>query len=595
MRISPWVLHPTRLLVPTLGIWLPLNAQVNWRSPESLQSSYRNISSASGQALVVTANPLASDAAIRTLKKGGTAMDAIVTAQAVLTVVEPQSSGLGGGGFLLYWDQKKNHLHALDGRETASVHATQETWLDSNGTPISWKDASKSLSSIGVPGTTALLWEGHKRFGRLSWEKNLTESIRIASDGFFPSPRFINSISLAKQIGVSHSPTFKSLYLPSGLPPSPLVPFQNKDLAATLTRIAKGGAEEFYRGKTAKQLINDLAQQQTKRKSIQTITSEDLANYQVYERQPVCRLYRQWRICSMPPPSGGGIAVLQTLGIYEELTISSSSTRGVSHWHLFAEALRLADADRSHWVGDPIDWSVPVDGLLSDNYLKGRAKKINLKSTTIAPLPGEPKGGELLNLASQPRTAGGGTTHIVVVDAMGNIASYTGSVETVFGSRYISGGMVLNNQLTDFSFIPSIADKSIANRIGPNKRPMSSMAPVIVFHNERPVMALGSPGGWLIPHYVANALIRSLDFNLPPKEVVSKMNLSVDPRQTFLENRAKDAEAPTSSLIHKGLTKLGHKVKAIRFSSGLALIQWKNGVWHGAADPRREGKATALP
>ena len=582
-----------RLLAPLLAIALPVSAQVNWRSPEAVQYSDRKISTASGHAVVVTANPLASDAAVATLREGGTAMDAIVTAQTVLTVVEPQSSGLGGGSFLLYWDQKKKRLHALDGRETASTHAKEDAWLNSAGKPLPWLEASKSLSAIGVPGTTALLWEGHKRFGNLTWGENFEESIRIARDGFIPSPRFLRSISLAKRIGVSHSPSFESLYLPSGTTPSPLVLFQNKDLAATLTRIAEGGSEEFYRGKTGQTLINDLEKQQNKLKVVKTITSEDLSNYQIHERKPICRRYRKWRVCSIPPPSGGGMAVLQSLGIYEALVKRSSPIRTIRHWHLLAESLRLADADRSHWVGDPIDWPVPLKGLLSNQYLQKRANKIKFDTATFSPLHGEPKGGELLNLASQPRTAGGGTSHIVVADSQGNVASYTGSVESVFGSRYISGGMTLNNQLTDFSFISNISGKSVANRVGPNKRPMSSMSPVIVFHGERPVMAIGSPGGWLIPHYVTNALVRSLDFKLSAKEVVSRTHLSVGPRQTYLE-LSKDA-SPSNEPIHQGLTKLGHKIKSTRFSSGLALIHWKNGIWHGAADPRREGKAKALP
>ncbi len=576
-----------------LTLPVPLYAQVNWNAPESVIGEQREISFASGKAVVVTANSLASDAALRTLKKGGSAMDAVITAQTVLAVVEPQSSGLGGGGFLLYWDQGKKSLQAIDGRETASAHSKKDTWLKPNGTPVPWLNATSSLSAIGVPGTTALLWEGHRQFGNLPWEANFRESIHLAKEGFIPSPRFLQSISLAKQIGITHSPTFKSLYLPNGRLPSQKVPFRNQSLALTLTRLAKGGVSEFYRGAISKELIKDLQLHQNNKIPSQTITYEDLANYRVHIRKPICQQYRSWRICSMPPPSGGGVAILQALGTYELLSKKGWSDQTTNHWHILAESLRIADADRSHWIGDPIDWPIPAEGLISKSYIEKRSKIIQFERTILSPLPGNPKGSESFNLASQPRTSEGGTTHLVVVDLQGNIASYTGSVETVFGSRHISGGMILNNQLTDFSFLPNIKGKPIANRIGPNKRPMSSMSPVIVFRDGRPVIAIGSPGGWLIPHYVTTALIRSLDFELPPSEVVSRKLLAVQPNKILLE-KLKNWSYPQSK-IRKDLKALGHQIKDIHFSSGLALIQWNKGSWHGAADPRREGKAVSLP
>ncbi len=588
-----WWIWQIRWPITLLTISLPINAQVNWTSPESLDLTRKRVSTGSGRAVVVTANPLASDAALMTLKQGGTAMDAVITAQTVLTVVEPQSSGLGGGAFLLYWDVKTKRLYALDGRETASSHAKEDAWVKSDGSVFSWLEASRSLSAIGVPGTTALLWEGHQRFGRLPWRANLNKSIKIAKDGFMPSPRFLRSISLAQLIGINHSSSFKALYLPDGSLPSQKALFRNPILAATLTRIAEGGANEFYRGETAKKLLIDLNLNQTDNNPVQTITADDLANYQVYEREPLCRSYRSWRVCTFPPPSGGGVSILQSLGIFEVLSESKFSETNTWHWHLLAESMRFGDADRSHWVGDPIDWPVPLNGLISDSYIKQRAQLIKFDKTIFSPLPGEPKGSESLDLASQPRTTGGGTTHLVVVDIEGNVASYTGSVETVFGSRRISEGMVLNNQLTDFSFASSISGKPIANRIGPKKRPMSSMAPVIVFKNGRPVLAIGSPGGWLIPHYITTALIRTLDLSLPPKEVVSRKHLSVRPNETVLEIGSE--WSGSHSYIRKSLKRLGHQIKWSRFSSGLALIYRQKGIWHGAADPRREGKVTSLP
>ncbi len=579
-------------LILLLALPLPLIAQVNWKTPESIDEKKTKVSTASGQAVVVTANPLASDAALSALKEGGSAMDAVVSAQTVLAVVEPQSSGLGGGAFLLYWDQAKKSLYALDGRETAPTKIKGDIWRTSDKQAVSWIKATRSLSAIGVPGATALLWEGHQKFGRLPWKVNFKRSIDLAKEGFIPSPRFLRSISLAEKIGINHSRAFKSLYLPNGSLPNQKIPFRNKKLATTLSLVAKGGVHEFYRGEVAKKLISDLQRQQKNNKEVLSITHKDLASYKVQKRKPICRKYRSWQICSFPPPSGGGIALLEALGTYELLSKKNWSKEAIPRWHLLAESLRLADADRSHWIGDPIDWPVPLQGLLEEGYIKERASAIQNTTATLRPLPGKPKGSELLDLASQPRTSGGGTTHLVVVDIDGNVASYTSSVETVFGSRYMSGGMVLNNQLTDFSFLSEVAGKPIANRIRPRKRPMSSMSPVIVLRDGRPVLAIGSPGGWLIPHYVTNALIVALDLKLSPKEVVSNKLLSVQPGYTVLEESRNWSSSHNNT--EKGLQRLGHKIKYSAFGSGLAVIQWHKGSWHGAADPRREGKAVSL-
>ena len=578
------------ILLFTLPI--SINAQVNWEAPESIDEKKIKVSSASGQSVVVTANPLASDAALQTLREGGTAMDAVVAAQTVLAVAEPQSSGLGGGSFLLYWEEATKSLTALDGRETAPSQVQEDMWITSDGKAIPWLQATKSSSAIGVPGTTALLWEGHQQFGRLPWENNFQKSIEYAKEGFIPSPRFIKSISLAQRLGISHSKAFKSLYLPNNSLPIQNIPFRNKELASTLTRISKRGVNEFYRGDIAKKLIDDLKILKEKNKELQLITNEDLANYKVIKREPVCRKYKSWKVCSFPPPSGGGVALLQTLGTYELLSNKNVYKNSLHHWHFLAESLRFADADRSHWIGDPIDFPVPIKGLLDEDYINKRASTIKKNKATSRPLPGEPKGSELLDLASQPRTSGGGTTHIVVVDKYGNLASYTSSVETVFGTKNLSAGMILNNQLTDFSFVSNVGGKPIANRIRSNKRPLSSMSPVIVFKENRPVLALGSPGGWLIPHYIANALIGTLDFQLSPEEVVSQKLLSVQPSYTVLEksgNWSKD-----DNNIYQSLSNLGHQIKYSAFSSGLAVIKWHKGNWHGAADPRREGKALSL-
>ena len=579
-------------LIVFLTLPIPINAQVTPAAPETIDEKKIKVSTANGQSVVVTANPLASDAALKTLKGGGTAMDAVVAAQTVLAVVEPQSSGLGGGSFLLYWDEATKSLTALDGRETASAKVKEDMWINADGETVPWLKATISPSAIGVPGTTALLWKGHQQFGRLPWENGFQRSIDLAKEGFIPSPRFLRSITLAKKLGISHSKNFKSLYLPNNSLPNKSVLFRNKELARTLNRISKGGINEFYRGDIANEILKDIKRIKNEKKEIKTITNEDLANYKVIKREPICKKYKSWKVCSFPPPSGGGIAILQTLGTYERLSKNNFSVSNVKHWHLLAESLRFADADRSHWIGDPVDLPVPIKGLLDDNYIKERASTIKSSKSIFRPFPGKPKGSELLDLASQPRKVDGGTTHLVIVDKYGNVASYTSSVETVFGTRNLSGGMVLNNQLTDFSFVSRVNGKPIANRIKPNKRPLSSMAPVIVFKKNRPVLALGSPGGWLIPHYISNALIGLLEFHLSPKEVVSQKLLSVQPGYTVLEKNGNWSKEDGN--IYQSLLNLGHQIKYSSFSSGLAVIKWNKESWHGAADPRREGKALSL-
>ena len=579
-------------LILLLSSQIPIIAQVNSSAPESIDAKKIKVSTASGQSVVVTANPLASDAALETLERGGSAMDAVVAAQAILAVVEPQSSGLGGGSFLMYWDEATKSLTALDGRETASAQVKEDMWVGSDGKAMPWLNATKSPSAIGVPGTTALLWEGHQQFGRLPWKDNFYKSIDTAKKGFIPSPRFLRSILLAQRLGISHSPAFQSLYFPNGSLPNKKIPFRNLKLASTLSRISKKGVNEFYRGDIANKLIDDLQLIINGNNEIKSITNEDLANYKVIKRKPICRKYKSWKVCAFPPPSGGGVALLQTLGTYELLSKNIPDQKPIKHWHFLAESLRFADADRSHWIGDPIDFPVPIKGLLDDKYIKKRASLIKRNKATFRPLPGKPKGSEFLDLASQPRTSGGGTTHLVVVDKYGNVASYTSSVETVFGTRNLSGGMILNNQLTDFSFVSNVKGKPISNRIRPNKRPLSSMAPVIVFQDNRPVLALGSPGGWLIPHYIANALIGTLDFQLSPKEVVSQKLLSVQPNYTVLEKSGDWSKEDNN--IYQSLSNQGHQIKYNAFSSGLAVIKWHQGSWHGAADPRREGKALSL-
>ncbi|QEY32092.1 gamma-glutamyltransferase family protein [Synechococcus sp. RSCCF101] len=565
----------------------PVWAQPSPEAPEAIEASRPTVSRAEGRSLVVTAHPLASQAALAVLREGGSAMDAVVTAQTVLAVVEPQSSGLGGGGFLLHWDQASGRLQAFDGRETAPAHATPASWLKSDGTPLPWLEATRTLTAIGVPGTVALLAEAHRRFGEQPWGELLQPAIALADGGFRVTPRLQRSIALAERLGTGHSPAFRRLYRPDGEPAAVGSRLRNPELAATLRRLAAGGGDAFYRGEQARSLLaglRGLARQGARGRGF---AAEDLAAYRALERKPLCLPYRRWRVCSVPPPSGGGLALLQSLALLQARLPEPAPEEELKAWHLRAEALRLADADRAHWVRDPAEGPIPLQGLLDPAYLQQRATRIDPERPTPAPAAGTPPGSAGLRFASQSRGAGGGTTHLVVVDAAGNIASFSGSVETVFGSRHLVDGMVLNNQLTDFSFRPERDGLPIANRIDAGKRPMSAMAPLIVFDGNRPVLALGSPGGWLIPHYLVGALQAALDWDLPAAEVVALPHLAVRPETTLLE------EAPAHPA--DGLSELGHRIERRGFSSGLALIRRRGDRWRGAADPRREGSALALP
>ena len=566
-------------------------APVSRDDPESSDPGRRNISTAAGSAVVVTANPLASEAALRILKEGGSAADALVTAQTVLAVVEPQSSGLAGGGFLLYWNAQQQTLEVLDGREVASKRSRPGDLLTPTGEPLPWREATARLDAIGIPGTVALLWDAHLQFGRLSWGSTLQPAIKLASDGFQPSPRLLRSIGLAQRIGADHSAAFQKLYLPSGQPPQADQPFRNPQLARTLQALAQHGGRTFYEGDLAQQILREMDALQTAEPEFRGWSASDLSAYAVLRRQPLCSKQLQHRICTMPPPSSGGLALLQTLALLNQnKDLPGSSAADPQTWRQLARAQAWADADRLYWVHDPLDGPVPAAALLNPAYIKGRAD--TMRATPAAqPAPGLPAGLDRYPHGRPDKGREQGTTHITIVDGFGNIASYTSSVETVFGSRHLVAGMVMNNQLTDFAFKPSIGGQSVANRRLPGRRPVSSMAPTLVFRNGQPVLALGSPGGRSIPHLLSRVLLASLIWNQSPQRAVGLPHISNRGQILVLEQDPPLAWPLPLSLIQAG----DETIRLQRVGSGTALVQKINGRWHGAADPRREGTALALP
>ena len=566
-------------------------APISRDDPETADLSAKPISTAAGRAVVVTANPLASEAGLAALQSGGSAIDALVSAQAVLAVVEPQSSGLGGGGFLLYWHARSQQLEVLDGREVAPERSRPSDLLSPSGTAMSWREATSNPLAIGIPGTVALLWDAHQHHGRLAWAQTLAPAIRLAGDGFKPSPRFLRSLRLAQRFGISHSPAFQTLYLPGGQLPPTDQPFRNPALAHTLTTLARDGGPAFYRGPLAQQILRGVNALKRNTPSFGGWTAADLSNYAVVRRTPLCSQQLQHRICTMPPPSSGGLGLLQTLALlHQNPALKGSSPSDSTVWAQLGKAQTWADADRLYWVHDPIDGAVPAAALLSPAYIQRRAQAMQNAGNTM-PEPGLPPGLTHYPFGRPAPSQEAGTTQITIVDANGNIAVYTSSVETIFGSRHLVAGMVMNNQLTDFSLVPSLQGQPVANRRLPGRRPVSSMAPTMVFRNGQPVLALGSPGGRSIPHLLSRVLLASLIWNQTPNQAVGLPHLS-NRRGALVVEREPPLPWPVPV---EQLQTNDQPLQRQAIGSGTALVQWIKGQWHGAADPRREGTALALP
>ena len=368
-------------LLLSLGLWggittvsiSPAQAMpVSRQDPEPASSTPSRISTASGSAVVVTAHPQASRAALAVLRSGGHAVDALVAAQAVLAVVEPQSSGLGGGGFLLHWDAQRRHLEALDGRETAPLTSRPGDLLDADGRALPWPTATRSLRAIGIPGTVALLWEAHQQHGRHPWADLFDPAIALARDGFAPSPRLLRSVALAQRLGVAHSPAFQQLYLPGGRAIQAGARLRNPVLANSLEQLARHGGPSFYRGDLARQILRELDALRRDEPGFRGWSPVDLTTYKVIRREPLCSGWRGYRLCSMPAPSSGGLAIQQTLALWDALGGESSLQQPAS-WRRLAAAMAWADADRLYWVRDPLDGAPWIPALLTPQYIVSRA------------------------------------------------------------------------------------------------------------------------------------------------------------------------------------------------------------------------------
>ena len=531
--------------------------------------------------MVVAAHPLAARAGYDAIRRGGSAVDAAIAAQLVLNLVEPQSSGIGGGGFLLYYAARDARLEAYDGRETAPAAAKPGRFLGSDGRPLEWPAAVVGGKSVGVPGLLRLLELAHRGHGKLPWADLFEPAIRLAQQGFPISPR-LHALVAADRFLPLDDNARRYFYLPDGKAKPAGTLLKNPEFAAVLKRVAAGGADAFYRGQIARDVA---AAVRSHKRSAGDLLEADLSDYSAKQREPLCGAYRRWKVCSMPPPSSGGFAVLQILGILERFDLRALQPDSAQAVHLFAEAGRLAYADRNLYIADPDFIAAPLAALLESRYLGWRAKLIDPGHSMGRAQAGKPSGIAAGYGIAEPLELPA-TTHVSIVDAEGNAVAMTTSIEAAFGNRQMVRGFFLNNQLTDFSWTPGEDGRPVANRVEAKKRPRSSMAPTMVFDEKGKLhMVIGSPGGHSIINYVALTLVNVLDWNMDIQK-------AIDAPRTGSRNGPTELERGTRlERLAPELERMRHAVRIRPEASGLHGIVRTPSGWTGGADPRREGVA----
>ncbi|MEL7280198.1 MAG: gamma-glutamyltransferase [Pseudomonadota bacterium] len=528
--------------------------------------------------MVAAANPLAVDAGARVLREGGTAADAMVAVQAVLGLVEPQSSGLGGGAFLVWYDGESGEVTTLDGRETAPLAATPRLFQTDDGEPMGFFDAVIGGRSVGTPGTPLLMKAAHDRWGRTEWSGLFKEGIALAETGFEVSPRLALAVGRDSMKLASH-PTTANYFMPGGIQIAAGQTLKNPDYAESLRALSEGPGR-FYAGDIARDIV--AAVQSADNPGL--LDFIDFAVYRVVEREAVCAPYRSHEVCGMGPPSSGALTVGQILGLLDGFDLASLGADSPEAWRLIGDASRLAFADRGRYMADSDFVPVPVKGLVDPAYLADRATLLAGEDALPEVSPGDPEFDHALHWADDTSLEFPSTSHISIVDQYGNALSMTTTIENGFGSRVMVRGFLLNNELTDFSFRSHEGGVPIANRVEPGKRPRSSMSPTIVLKDGKPVLIVGSPGGSRIIGYVVKTIIAHLDWGLNVQEAIDLGHL-VNRFGTY------DVESGTEAVdLMPALMEMGYEVTRRDLNSGIHAISVGE-VLLGGADNRREGIA----
>ena len=530
--------------------------------------------------MIAAANPLAAEAGLEMLRAGGSAVDAAIAVQMVLGLVEPESSGIGGGAFMLVYNPQNKETTSFDGREVAPASATPAMFLDAAGKARPKPEAIPGGLSVGIPGVVAMLEMAHQKYGKLPWARLFQPAIKLADDGFPVGPKLARTIRNFSR-GANMPDIRAHFYHADGTPLAEGEIYKNPEYAHALRLIAAGGSKAFYTGEIAQAIVDKVQHAPVNPGGM---TLSDLAGFRALERPPVCGDYRVWHLCSMGPPSSGGIAIVQILGMLQRFPSSDLQPNTLSEAHLFTQASRLAYADRSKYLGDTAFVDVPIAGLLDKNYIASRAALIDPAKDMGTAQAGNPPQ-KHAEYAPQRSPVLHGTSHMTIVDKTGMVIAMTTSVESVFGAQVMVKGFFLNNTLTDFSLDPMLDGKLVANAPAAGKRPLSAMSPTIVFGKDGNfLLSVGSPGGPAIIDFVSQTLVAMLDGGMTPAQAIAL------PRQLNLNGATRLEKSPANDALAPQLTAMGHSVVvAGGEASGLHGIERTKGGYIGGADPRRDG------
>ena len=556
-------------------------------SPEGKVSNTGNAKySITKNFMAVTADPRATISAKRILEAGGTAMDAAISAQMVLNLVEPQSSGIGGGAFILYYDAKTKNIYAWDGREKAPMNFSESIFLNTNGKKKGFIEAVSGGLAVGVPSLVAMLEQAHEVHGNMPWRSLFNDAIQLSKEGFIVGKRLAKLTSRAPHL--KNQETAKEYFSidSGGLREGELK--KNLEFAKSLELIRDNGSQAILHGKLADNILSTVIGHKN---SPGVMTKNDFNFVNPLLTKPICGKYRTWKICGMGPPSSGGITILQILGILNNFNLNSENPNDSEVWHLFLEASKLAYTDRGYYIADSDFTDVPIEDMLDEKYLKDRSKLIKKTSIILNPKKGKFKNNNAQYLGIDSTSEKPSTTHLSIIDKYGNALALTSSIEFMFGSGLMTSGFLLNNQMTDFSFYPKDKEGNlIANRPEGQKKPRSSMSPTLVFDSKGDLrMILGSPGGSQIICYVAASLVRMIDLNISPENITEQPNICNRGFRSDIE------EGIIGDDLAKELQEIGHKIKRKSMTSGIHII-YKDSMknLHGVADQRREGSAFGL-